>query len=101
MFLREVDFHGTIQRYIQEYKTLYVSVDTGDPALVVEGKPIPVTGRKGSYSCETSRLPYLLENQLTHGGETASLGGFESASELYRSIERSPPVIEASANFSG
>jgi hypothetical protein len=36
-------------------------------------KAIPVTGRDGPYGCETSRLPYFLENRLTDGGEVVSL----------------------------
>jgi hypothetical protein len=38
-----------------------------------EGKVIPATGRGGPYCCETSRLPHLLENRLTDGGEVVSL----------------------------
>jgi hypothetical protein len=34
---------------------------------------IPVTGRRGSWDCETSRIPPFLENRLTDGGEVASL----------------------------
>jgi hypothetical protein len=30
---------------------------------------IPVTGRGGPQSCETSRLPHFLDNRLTDGGE--------------------------------
>jgi hypothetical protein len=37
------------------------------------GKAIPVTGREGPYSCETSRLSHFLDNQLTDGGEVVSL----------------------------
>jgi hypothetical protein len=34
----------------------------------------PVTGRGGSYTCETSRLPHFLEkNRLRDGGEVISL----------------------------
>jgi hypothetical protein len=36
---------------------------------VKKGKAIPVTGRGGLQSCETSRLPHHLENRLTDGGE--------------------------------
>jgi hypothetical protein len=38
-----------------------------------KGKAIPVTGRGGPYGCETSRLPYILDNQLTDDGEVVSL----------------------------
>jgi hypothetical protein len=38
-----------------------------------EGKAIPVTGRGGLEGCETSRLPYFLENRLTDGSEVVSL----------------------------
>jgi hypothetical protein len=37
------------------------------------GKVIPIIGHEGSYDCETSRLPHLLENRLTDGGEVVSL----------------------------
>jgi hypothetical protein len=33
----------------------------------------PLTGRGGPYGYETSRLPYFLDNRLTHGGEVVSL----------------------------
>jgi hypothetical protein len=36
-------------------------------------KAIPVTGRGGPLVCETSRLPHLLHNGLTDGGEVVSL----------------------------
>jgi hypothetical protein len=32
-------------------------------------KIISVTGRGGPYSCETSKLPYFLENRLIDSGE--------------------------------
>jgi hypothetical protein len=32
-------------------------------------KDIPLTGREGTYGCETSRLPHYVENRLTDGGE--------------------------------
>jgi hypothetical protein len=38
-----------------------------------ESKAIPVTGRGGPQSCETSRLPHFLDNQLADGGEVVSL----------------------------
>jgi hypothetical protein len=38
-----------------------------------KAKAIPVTGRKGPWGCETSRLPHFLENRLTDGGEVDSL----------------------------
>jgi hypothetical protein len=36
-------------------------------------KAIPVTGRGGPWGCETSRLPHLLDNRFTDGGEVVSL----------------------------
>jgi hypothetical protein len=36
-------------------------------------KFIPVTGRRGPYGCETSRLPHFINNRLTDGGEIVSL----------------------------
>jgi hypothetical protein len=39
----------------------------------VKCKVIPVTGRGGPQSCETSRLPHFLENRLTDVGEIVSL----------------------------
>jgi hypothetical protein len=33
---------------------------------------IPVTGRGGPQDCETSRLPYFVDNQLTDGDEVVS-----------------------------
>jgi hypothetical protein len=38
-----------------------------------KGKAIPVTGREGPEGCETSRLPHILDNRLTGGGEVVSL----------------------------
>jgi hypothetical protein len=35
-------------------------------------KAIPVAGREGPYGCETSRIPHLLDNRLTDGGEVVS-----------------------------
>jgi hypothetical protein len=40
---------------------------------VRKGNAIPVRGRGGPYGCETSRLPRLLDNLLTDGGEVVSL----------------------------
>jgi hypothetical protein len=34
---------------------------------------LPLTGRQGTYSSETSRLPYILDNRLTDGREVVSL----------------------------
>jgi hypothetical protein len=34
---------------------------------------IPVTGRGGPYSCETSKLPHFLDNRITDDGEVVSL----------------------------
>jgi hypothetical protein len=39
----------------------------------VKGKAIPVIGRGGPQGCETSRLPYCLDNQFTDGGQVVSL----------------------------
>jgi hypothetical protein len=39
----------------------------------IKGKAIPVTGRGGPWSCETSRLPHLLDSRLTVGGKVESL----------------------------
>jgi hypothetical protein len=36
-------------------------------------KAILVTDLEGPYGCETSRLPHLLDNLLTDGGEVVSL----------------------------
>jgi hypothetical protein len=38
-----------------------------------QGKAIPVIGREGPWGCQTSRLPYFLDNRLTDGGKVASL----------------------------
>jgi hypothetical protein len=38
-----------------------------------KGKVILVTGRGGPLGCETSRLPHLLGNEHTDGGEVVSL----------------------------
>jgi hypothetical protein len=38
-----------------------------------KNKAISVTCRGGPGGCETSRLPYFLDNQLTDGGEVVSL----------------------------
>jgi hypothetical protein len=39
----------------------------------IKGKTITVAGHGDPYGCETSRLPYFLENRLTDGGEFVSL----------------------------
>jgi hypothetical protein len=36
-------------------------------------KSIPVTGRGGLQGCEMLRIPHILENTLTDGGEVVSL----------------------------
>jgi hypothetical protein len=36
-------------------------------------RAIPVIGLGGPQGCETSRIPYFLDNWLTDGGETLSL----------------------------
>jgi hypothetical protein len=38
-----------------------------------KSKAIPVTDREGPYGCETSRLPHILDNRLTVGGDVVSL----------------------------
>jgi hypothetical protein len=38
-----------------------------------KGKAITVTGCRGSEGCETWRLPNLLENRLTVGGDVMNL----------------------------
>jgi hypothetical protein len=45
---------------------------------VRKGNAIPVTGRRGPYGCELSRLP-LLDNRLTDGGEVVSLTRLSTA----------------------
>jgi hypothetical protein len=40
---------------------------------VKNGKAIPVTGRAGTQGCETSSLPYFLDNRLTDGSEVVSV----------------------------
>jgi hypothetical protein len=34
---------------------------------------MPVIGRRGPQSCETSRLPHFLDNRITDDGEVVSL----------------------------
>jgi hypothetical protein len=48
----------------QIHRTLWV------PA---KSKAIPVTGHEGPQGCEMSRLPHLLDNQLTEGSKVVSL----------------------------
>jgi hypothetical protein len=38
-----------------------------------KGKTIPITGRGGLESCETSTRPHILSNRLTDGREVVSL----------------------------
>jgi hypothetical protein len=42
---------------------------------VKKGKTLPVTGHGGPQSCETSRLPHFLDNQLTDGSEVVRRAG--------------------------
>jgi hypothetical protein len=42
-------------------------------ATTVQGKTLPVTGRGGLQGCETSSLPYFLDNRLTGGDQVSSL----------------------------
>jgi hypothetical protein len=39
----------------------------------LKGKAIPVAGSGGPQDFETSRLPHLLDNSFTDGGEVVSL----------------------------
>jgi hypothetical protein len=41
--------------------------------IIYTYKAIPVTGRGGSESCETSSLPHFLDNRFRDGGEAVSL----------------------------
>jgi hypothetical protein len=40
-----------------------------------KSKAIPVTDHGGPKGCETSRIPHLLDNRLTDGGEVVSFMG--------------------------
>jgi hypothetical protein len=75
-----------------------------------KGKAIPLTGRRGLWCCEASRLPHFLDNRLTDGGEVVSLMhrppftlqedswySFLLETERIRSTERKKNPI----NFSG
>jgi hypothetical protein len=42
-------------------------------AVMSKGKAMPLTGRGGPRGSETSRLPHVLDNRLTEGGEVVSL----------------------------
>jgi hypothetical protein len=44
-----------------------------DSVMIRKGKAIPVTGRESPYGCETSKVPHLLDNWLTEGGEVVRL----------------------------
>jgi hypothetical protein len=46
---------------------------SGRLTVIQKGKAIPVTGREGPYSCETSRPSHFLDNRLTDDGEVVSL----------------------------
>jgi hypothetical protein len=39
----------------------------------LDSEVIPVTGRRGLYGCETSRIPHFLDNRFTEGGEVVRL----------------------------
>jgi hypothetical protein len=54
-------------------QTQCVSHYYGRKATAEKGKAVPVTDRGGPYGCETSRLPYFLDNRLSDGGEVVSL----------------------------
>jgi hypothetical protein len=41
--------------------------------IKVKSKVVPVTGGGSTQDCETSRLPQLLDNRFTYGGEVVSL----------------------------
>jgi hypothetical protein len=47
-----------------------IAIGSFQASSVCKSYPIP---RRGTYGCETSRLPYFLENRLTDGGEVVSL----------------------------
>jgi hypothetical protein len=47
--------------------------------LYKEAKAIAVTGRRGPWGCETSKLSYLLHNRLTDGGEVVLRAGRSSS----------------------
>jgi hypothetical protein len=51
---------------------------------------MPVTGRGGPGSCETTRLPHFLQNQLTDGGEVVSL---KMKLRLYKVLATRYPVL--------
>jgi hypothetical protein len=74
-------FKCTIEGYVCRdcKKTWKISVGTARGGGIeiltyqITGKVIPVTGHGDPYGCETSRLPHLLDNRLTDGGEVVSL----------------------------
>jgi hypothetical protein len=61
--------HGSSNNAVHtsEYKAANVRM------IKVEGTASPVTGRGGPQGCETSRLPYFLNNRLTNDSEVVSL----------------------------
>jgi hypothetical protein len=44
----------------------------GGEVVSITRQAIPVTGRGGPYSCETSRLSHFIDSRLTDGGEVLS-----------------------------
>jgi hypothetical protein len=53
----------------QRRSSRFALLSISDASQFHKGKAIPVTGRGGPEGCETSRLPYFVENGLTDGGE--------------------------------
>jgi hypothetical protein len=41
--------------------------------FINKGKAIPVAGCGGKFCCEMSRVPHMVDNRLTDGGEFVSL----------------------------
>jgi hypothetical protein len=56
----------------------FIYITTACKCVIVQlvqgkGKSIPVTGHGGPNGCETSRIPYFLDNRLTEGVEVVNL----------------------------
>jgi hypothetical protein len=58
---------------LESYVFVHVPASKVRVIYPCKGKVIPVTGCGGPKGCETSRLPYILENQSTDGSEVISL----------------------------
>jgi hypothetical protein len=54
-------------------RSAYVSARVKLLIVSKVSEAIPVTGHGGPYSCEKSRLPHFLDNQLIDGGQVVSL----------------------------